>query len=1006
MVSYGLNVDESVIANALTEVTKDTLGYSSQSIDFNPRVIFASFSDETFVNYSDYNRVFQKGNNKPLVFPDFGDTYPDGSGVGVGQGLKFNVGTLIIECNLQVSAIRVKPSCGLAVSVSSSLHDTNHFVGDTIASSDDGATSSELSFPISSTIVVLEHIGHLNLNEIELFTDSNTFTFSTFPILTNGNTLNYLVSENLKVTRKGGFQNERFGIYTADVGKTFEYTRVSYKDVYNLSLEQRYLEEATLYEHILKDANAIFPLVSAIERNCFKHQRMTQNSLHAINLNESQKLQNLQCNILCEFRDDKLLFDGIEAPQFVEIFANVKYIFSPSRIEINEVEVSEITLDDDESVIFKKHNVQIGILKGVKRLPVEIYELPTFLMNEYSLNEILDEVVSMSNSLSQLTSTKTPNVGNAVSHAVFIDEYGETLNCEQSIFLPGDVRTVSVYCTDSNVTTQILVDENLQYEIHVSEERSTMIDITLPFEPGLHSLKTNNGSNVLFRISEKSIIHAPVHPSYYTSGQLEQDVFSSSLLTFIAQLNNFDLVKNPTMVAKSITSLVSIEDTIFDEFCCTNALFCRRKAVDLKSPNTSFDNFDSTWDFCSEHPWLACLNVEKGCTVIHSSITFENFTFLWHPVNLSDVTIIQGKSCILLYNGRLVLIHSNNRFECDAEAIQILNWNHIAFTNNHFCINGTSVETVEHTETTSRVLMENSTVVGTSQSVNLKPLLTQNSTEIELQDFTKDRLNEGELFIQHIDYISSVHMTVVYVDTEVGVLTWSNTNTGTLPEQKFKLQASNIQTVTKSVSRIVELNLPFSISSISIQFTNCGFIKNICTYRSSIPDIIISSGARNRDNIIDFQIKSVLSTCTNQEQNTVKTEHYHQINTSSDGTFHWIHPSVTSSFYVTPPSLIMMSTSQSTPYSTSQSLLILFNRRIEVFLRDESILFTISGSDGSTTSIQAKFCTLLSSQISIPNVYLNLSSETNYTIHLARARLFQFEGHVPCLETTIAFSTV
>ena len=149
----------------------------------------------------------------------------------------------------------------------------------------------------------------------------------------------------------------------------------------------------------------------------------------------------------------------------------------------------------------------------------------------------------------------------------------------------------------------------------------------------------------------------------------------------------------------------------------------------------------------------------------------------------------------------------------------------------------------------------------------------------------------------------------------------------------------------------------------------------------------------------------MLSVCTNQEQNTVKTEQYIQTNFAGDGTFRYIVASSPSSFYVTPPSLIMMSTSQTTQYSTQQSLLILFNRRIEVFIRDDSTLFTMSGSDGSTALLKASFCTLLSSQISIPNSFLNLSPATTYTIHLARARLFQFEGHVPCLETTISFST-
>ena len=243
-------------------------------------------------------------------------------------------------------------------------------------------------------------------------------------------------------------------------------------------------------------------------------------------------------------------------------------------------------------------------------------------------------------------------------------------------------------------------------------------------------------------------------------------------------------------------------------------------------------------------------------------------------------------------------------------------------------------------------------------------------------------------------------MTIVRSDSSFDTLIWQNTNTVSLPQQIFKLSST-----TAHVSQITGINLPFSISKIELKFTPCGYIRNLCSYSDTIPNILMKTAFENRDIVIDFQRKSVLCVCTNQEQNAVRSEQYNQINSTVDGTSRYIVESLPSSFYVTPPSLIMMSTSQTTPYSTTQSLLILFNRKIEVFIRDDSTLFTMSGSDGSTTLLKATFCTLLSSQISIPNSFLNLSPATTYTIHLARARLFQFDGHVPCLDTTISFST-
>jgi hypothetical protein len=1016
MTPHGLNVDETVMANSLEEEVVDTLGYGSEVNDLNSKIIFASFRDDTFDTYTDYNRVFRKGNDKPLVFPHHTESYPDGSGVGLGHGLKYNTGTLIVECGIKVSAIRVKPPCSLEVNITSGLSDLIQFVGSTVTNSE--GTCSELFFVgNSASVLVLQHVGSLSLNEIQLFSSEKiVFPFSTFPILKDGRILPYLVSElsSLINIRKGGLREEKFAIFTVELLKSFENSRIAKKEMYNLSLEQLYIEEASLYDHILKDSNSIFPIISLIEQNCLKHQKMTQASLKLLNMTENDKVTNLECNILCEVQNDKLLFNGMIAPNIMTLIADVKYIFNPETIEVNGSNVSEIKLRENETIIFEKNGTKVGIFNSVKKIPKEIYELPSFFMNESSLHETVNDVMNITRSLSDNISTlsKTPNIGNIVSHVAFVDENGNNLTCEESIFLPSDVKKVKVDCSDSSVPIFLHIDGEFISEIKVTDERFGMTDIQLPDEPGVHALSSSYGSNVLFRISEKSIIHAPVHPSYYTSGQLENDEFSSSVLKFIAQHNNFDLIEDPTMIAKSNSTFISIEDVVFNDFNCTNALFCRKKSLDLKHSNMNFDFFDCAWDFCSEHPWLACLNVENGCVVVHHSIQLLNFTFLWYPTTLDDVTIIQGESCVFIRQSKLYITNSIITFYCNIENIQLFEWNHLAFTNNTFVINGITKSTIElqvdQNNFENRVNPNNgsSTVIGTCPRINLKSLLNQTISEVQISDFTSDRLNESEMKLQNVEFISSFEMTVSLMDTTVRKLTWLNTETSTaqnLPEQRFRLQQH--YTFVSNVTRILGIDLPLSVSYVFLKFSQCGFIKNLCTYKNSIPNVVIEKGRKNRDTVIDFEIKSIVSLCTNEEQDTVRTEHYNQFNIAGDGTIRWIDKMVTSSFYVTPPSLIMMSTSQNTPYSVRQSLLILFNRRIEVFLRDESVMFTMTGDDNSTVYIKAKFCTLLSSQISIQNSFLNLSPSTNYTIHLAKARLFQFDGHVPCLEKSISFST-
>lgn len=997
MIPVGINVDGIVTANPLHEVDADGhLGYSSYSVSLNPKVMFASFSDSSFVTYSDYNRVFMKENTKPLVFPSHTETYPDSSGVGVGNGLKYNTGMLVIRCEVPLCGIRVKPACSLLISVSSSLTDTRRFVGSTSLSSN-GVTS-ELLFSETSWLIV-EHVGHLSLREVELFScEAPNLSFALFPMLKNGKTLPYLQSSmnDLKMVRRGGLQNELFNIVCTDISTEFEYMRISSKVMYNLPVEELYLEESNVHDHILQDVNKILPIVSLIERNCIKHQKRTQESIKSINSSERQTLEDVQCVLNCELVANKLFINTVAAPSRVELVSGVKYVFTPEGVEINGSTVSEIVLSEGQSVVYGKNESTLGILHGVKAITTEMYELPEHFMNETSLDDILSDISSLSEGLTESLTPlyKTPNSGNTITHAAFIHETGEALTCEESIFLSGETKSISVFCSDTNFSVQIFIDDELKTEVNVAEERVKIIELKLPLAPGVHALSTTHGSNVLFRISEKSIVHAPVHPRYYTSGQVEFDEFSSSSLTFVAQHNNFDLLMDPTMIAISSSSLITIDDVVFSDFSCVNALCCRKGKIDLKDVGVSYDQFESDWDFCSEHPWLACLNVQNGCTVIHSQIELRNFSFWWFPTSLHDVTMIQGQTSVFIRNGKLISSNAENTFECDVDSLDVSVWNHIVFTNGSFIVNGILKPT--HTSDQLDRIRPNSTVIGTCYKINLKPVLSDTPGDVQLPEFARDRLNECRMIVQSAEAITSFQMT-----TSAGIFTWTNTAEGVMPMQLFKLDAP----LGLNISFVSGLSLPFSISVVNMQFTPCGYLRNICNYSDVIPDVVIQTSRSNRDTVIDFQLKSAVATCTNQEQNTVKSEHYTQSNSTTNGTMDWIVHSVMSSIYVTPPSLIMMSTSQNTPYSINQSLLILFNRRIEVFLRDESELFSISGTDGSTMIIRAKHCTLLSSQISIPNSFLELSPATTYTIHIARARLFQYEGHVPCIERSIQFST-
>jgi len=994
----GMNVDDTVIANSLDDIPVDNLGFPFSG---DKKIVFASFSDSTIKTYTDYNRVFNKANQIPLNMPSFEETYPDSSGLGVGHGLKFNVASLVIRTSKKISAIRVKPECSLSVSVSSGLHDIPSFIGTTITGI--GGTSEFQFLNHATNFLILEHTGKLSLFEIELFStiDSNIdHQFAVFPVITDTRkSLPYLVSalNQLSVQRKGGLQNVSASLHTIEISKSFETTRIVSLPVRNLPLESVYLEEISLYDHILKDANFIFPLLSAIERNCIKHRSKTQDAIAAINRTDADKIQNLECIINTEIINGTFLLNGITPPSQIDLIAGAKYTFSPETVEVNGAEVLEITLGEGETAIFGKNGLQLGTFNSIKKIPQEKYAIPSAFMSNSSLGDLLTDMSDLSTLLTS-TFEKTPNSGNVVSHACFIDQKGDVLTVEESLFLPGSIQSISVYCSDSGPATSnvtILLDGNVVTELSLSSQRAVTTTIKLPTSQGVHALSTNNGSNVLFRITQKSVVHAPVHPKYYTSGQLELDTLSSANIEFVAQHNNFDLLQNHEIQVHSDTSLISIDDITFNNFSCINALFCRKKSVDLKNPEFDFDLLGSKWDFCSDHPWLACLDTQNGAAIINHEIDFNNFTILWYPTTLTNLTLIQGKTCLFIEDNKLKLYNNEFNYQCDTADILENKWNHLAFTNEIFVINGLYQETERNPQGSQNHdfrIIQSRTIIGTSSPIDLTPIVQ--NTPVNLPDYAHARLHECEVELNSTVYPTQFQMTTV----DGSVLTWQNLNNS----QRYSLSHNEQSPLV--VSEISTCNLPSSVS-LKLIFVSTGYIRNLCNYSSSIPAVVIETGRKNHDSVIDFQRKIVEAVCTNQELGIVKAEHYTQTNTSPTNN-NVIDPFVQSSFYVTPPSLILLATSQSAPYSTNQSILLLFNRKIETFPKDDSTLFTISGTDGSITLIKARNVTLLSSQISIANQHLSLLPSTTYNINLAAGKLLHVNGRVPNLEGNVSFSTL
>ena len=101
----------------------------------------------------------------------------------------------------------------------------------------------------------------------------------------------------------------------------------------------------------------------------------------------------------------------------------------------------------------------------------------------------------------------------------------------------------------------------------------------------------------MFRISELTKVHAPVHPHYYTSGQLQGDSKTSSVVTLTMEHANMDIIPNTTITVSSPANFITMDDVVFDttESTTIAALLCRNNIVDLMGNATVIEDTTSTY---------------------------------------------------------------------------------------------------------------------------------------------------------------------------------------------------------------------------------------------------------------------------------------------------------------------------------------------------------------------------------------------------------------------------
>lgn len=973
--SDSFSVDETVTCGALSAPVAEELGYFAHPLSINSRVVFIT-ARQLLDNYSSYNRILYDINIESIDLVGHNEVFPMASGLGFGLGLEENVSVVALKTDKQVSAIKIFPAGEFRVFTTNDVSGALQLLGNTVSDVD----SCSMSFTSSpSTTLVLKHTGAFTISNVLLYTQSVTFETKVVPIFANSFSVPYTNTNGTSLTRMGGMYIG--DIIAMNVVIKSLFARQVSKQLYAISIEEDYVSESVLHKEMVDLCDNTFPLLSNLERVSREHYNHIKHSIESMN-NSSVIKRTI-------YYDTSIITE----PLLVNLIEGCTYSFS-SPVTISGVSYGSITVDDSLMQTIVEVNQHICAINVVPSVTMSLsYELPTSLFHDVSLNDTLSETQTLIDTMPQFSKSATPNSGNIVSHVSFIDAMGRELTCEQSLFLAGDVVQISVYSTMTNTINLYIDDIYVQSET-LTVSRFKVTNITLPVTPGVHSIRTENSSSVMFRISELTKVHAPVHPYYYTSGQLEGDNKASSVVTLTVEHANMDIVPDTAITVSSPANFVTIDDVVFGALESTTiaALLCRSNIVDLTGNATVIED-TTIHTFCNDYPWLCCYDMREGNVKLACQHNLKYFTLWWTPGDLSEnCTLLHGIDCCLRIRDNTLQLQVESVWYqvTDIDMMYVTSsWNLIAFNGDKLYINGrlVSISAISVDRQNASCL-----ILGAQDRVDLLPLLRGNSVNVEGDS------NECKLRIT-----STTQITQVRLISSNGTMTFDPPSSSSVlvplvqdffTSDNFVSQISSIETTPSSV-----------ILNAELIFNSAGYFRCLVMYSEKMTDSHISNAYLNKDSVISFFHKHVNVQATGEELNNTVSETYNQLANVLDANSAWVMNFTSSSLFVTPPSLVLLNTSQSTPYGLNQSVTLNFNRRIEVFIRNDSTLFTLNSVHGSQI-IRADVCTLKSYQITISNFALALQANTTYTLALDAGRLYQFNGHVPCLAGSVTFTTV
>lgn len=946
-------------------------------------VVFASFVNATRQQTQwDINAILTTG--RTLFSTGSRDSmYPAGRG-GAGLGLEFNKVTVVIACDRPVQGVRITPASTWNVFSSSgdlrSAQGGEMFVGTTIEV--EGVEGSSLRFAGVKTMV-LRHAADCSIQRVQLFVDTpDEPRDHFFALQPNNKTARFCVSDG-GLERLGGAHTELVAQAYAATVAVVQHRQ----ELVLLSLHEQYSNESLLYEALRADANQAMPGVSRISRACESHTRHSRNALNAMATPPPPPTSTVQVD--ATLYQGALLVGDVHATALT-LALNRQYDFGPPFVFVTAAGTTTgvCTLTTDAPTALVQHDgATICTITGVDASPRVVHDIqPVFPGTPVqSLLQDLDVA------LPHFTTKQTPNRGRRTAHAAFRRDDGEEMTYEESLFLPGQLAAL-----------QLVRSERFDVEVRIDDEvvatvadapLLSLLEVTLPTRPGLHVLSCTNGSSVPFRVSAVSVVYPPTHPPFYTTGQLEGDPKSRAPLTFIVEHPNFDLlVPMPRVAASSSDArFLTVPAVEFDAdaMACTAAYFCRHERWNLLGAVGLVGGAE--WGRSSQRPHLSHVDLAGGFVTFPQPTSTASWFLRWKP-GAQQATLLECET-FCLYVRQFVIHIRTAAGVRRATAAVTEEWHLLSFADDRLQVDGVHIG-LEPSDDPPLAPLDSAVVFG-----NPSTLLVEGAAPLPFFLRGTERLAEAKLSLHAATPPGTVELgdeTSTQVWTRVGEFYF--TDDPWPPAYTFVRTGGELAT------------------DVRISFASAGLVRSACFYREQLPVPTLTLLCETEDCVPNFGTRTVEASCTNDAQATVRGDVYTQTNSVSEGQdlpqwvldAHWLRKEVQSSFFVTPPSLVLLRLGQESPYSVFQSIDLEFNRGIEIFPKNDTtllVLRNLSDPDVDEILIPTAATTLFVSSLNIPNFAFELELASLYELELLEGVIYQAAGHVPNVGAKFTFFT-